>query len=145
MKTFSGLLEKALPLIHITSRKKQMKQGKVLLQFVLDVRVSVTHISGVSHYLTNSPVAICYITFALRHMHAHTHMHKHTGTRHVCEFSVFSRNSFGLLLRQYPFICHFNAGELKCSKCKLRKCKSIHLVGVFCPCVFMSFLNEKDS
>lgn len=107
--------------------------------FVLHVRVSVTYSSGGSHYLTSSPVAICYITFVLRHMLACTR--KHTGSQHFC--GLF----FGFLLQRYPsspftpsshvcMVVRVNTGKPKYSK--YASC-FICLV-VFCLCGFTCFL-----
>lgn len=89
---------------------------------------------SVSHYLANSPVATCYITFAPGHMHAYIHTHTHMQALDVRFGSLFENFSVIFLFfffspafgpptitvhvsicqpRWRAFICPLAAGELE--------------------------------
>lgn len=64
-------------------------------------------VSAVSHFLTNSLVAVCYITVALRYT-CNTHTHTHRGTQRLFVFYILFRNS----LCNNSFICIWSPVEL---------------------------------
>lgn len=78
---------------------KRLSLSEVMLQCA-KCGLSVMYITGVSHYPTNSSVAICYITFARRHLHAYTQTHRYTHTPNMCVNSLFF--SLGLRQQHHP-------------------------------------------